>query len=195
MDQWKGFTLLKAKDRKAWRVWLMKNHAKEKGVWLVIPHKGVSATAPDAAVAVEEALCFGWIDSVKRKYDAHSAVQFFGPRKLKGKWSAINRERAARLVKEGLMTPAGQAMIDLAKRTGTWESRVESHNAVVPADLQRAFNKNKTAHKHFSAFPPSSRRVILEWILNAKRPETRVKRIAETVKLAAKNIRANHPTR
>jgi uncharacterized protein YdeI (YjbR/CyaY-like superfamily) len=195
MERWKGFVLLKAKDRKTWRTWLAKNHDRETGVWLVIPHKGFAPKAPDAAVAVEEALCFGWIDSVKHKYDAHSAVQFFGPRKPKGKWSAINRERVSRLVKEGLMMPAGQAMIDLAKRTGTWESRVESHNAVVPDDLQRAFNKNKTALKHFEAFPPSSKRIILEWVLNAKRPETRTKRIAETVALAAKNVRANHPRR
>lgn len=192
MAEWKGKPLVKAKDRRAWRAWLQKNHGDGTGAWLIIPHKGVDPKAPDYAVAVEEALCFGWVDSIANKYDDHSSVQYFAPRKPKSLWSASNRERVERLVKEGLMTPAGQKLIELAKRAGTWEALVPVQASVVPDDLQKALNRNKTARKHFEAFPSSSKRIILEWVLNAKRPETREKRIAETVKLAAKNIRANH---
>lgn len=195
METWKGSPLVKAKDRKAWRAWLMKNHDKEKGVWLVMPHKAVARNEPDYIAAVEEVLCFGWIDSVKYKYDEHHAAQFYSPRKAKSKWSVTNHERVERMIKEGLMMPAGQAVIDLAKRSGTWDVLVGAQNDVVPDDLQAAFKKSKKAYEHFQAFPPSSRRLILEWIASAKRPETREKRIAETVELASKNVRAHHPTR
>src|SRR5262245_24479192 len=121
MGRWKGAPLVKAKDRKAWRTWLAKHHDKEKGAWLVMPHKAIARDEPDYVAAVEEALCFGWIDSVKHKYDAHHAAQFYGPRKAKSKWSLTNHERVARMIQEGLMMPAGQAMIDLAKRNGSWE--------------------------------------------------------------------------
>ncbi len=195
MNTWKGSPLVKAKDRKAWRAWLAKNHDKEKSAWLVTPHKGKATTDLDYNSAVEEALCFGWVDSTANTYDASNTVQYYAPRRPGSKWSITNHERVARMVKEGLMTPAGQAMIDLAKRTGTWDMFVGAQNAIVPDDLQRAFTRSKTALKHFTAFPPSSKRLILEWIASAKRPETRSKRIAETVSLSAKNIRANHPVR
>lgn len=195
MNTWKGATLVRAKDRKAWRAWLAKNHHKEKSAWLVTPHKGKVTTDLDYNSAVEEALCFGWVDSTANKFDAHSFVQYYAPRKPKSQWSLTNHERVKRLVEEGLMTPAGQAAIDLAKRTGTWEVLVTAQRTEVPEDLQRALSKSKTALKHFTAFPPSSKRFILEWIASAKRPETRSKRIAETVTLAAKNIRANYPVR
>lgn len=195
MEQWNGWPLVKAKDRKAWRSWLAKHHQHEQGAWLVMPHKGIARDEPSYADAVEEALCFGWIDSVKHRFDAHHAVQFYGPRKPKSKWSITNHERVRRLIDAGLMAPAGQAMIDLAKRTGTWDVLVSAQNDVMPDDLRLAFSRNDTALKHFRAFPPSSRRLILEWIATAKRPATRAKRIAATVDLAAKNIRAQHPVR
>ena len=96
------------------------------------------------------------------------------------------------MIAAGLMTPSGQTLIDLARRTGTWEALVDVQNSVIPDDLQKQLDKNKTALKNFLAFPPSSKRIILEWILNAKKPETRQKRIDETVRLAAENIKANH---
>jgi uncharacterized protein YdeI (YjbR/CyaY-like superfamily) len=195
METFKGSPVVNAKDRKAWRAWLTKNHDKAKGVWLVMPHKAVAKNEPDYIAAVEEALCFGWIDSVKYKYDEHHAAQFYSPRKSRSKWSVTNHERVERMIKEGLMTPAGQAVIDQAKRNGTWDVLVDAQNKVLPDDLQAAFKKNKKALQHFEGFPPSSKRLILEWIASAKRPETRAKRIAETVNLAAKNIRAHHPAR
>ena len=193
MDTWKGSPLVKAKDHKAWRARLAKNHDKEKSAWLVTPHKGKATTDLDYNSAVEEALCFGWVDSTANKYDASNTAQYYAPRGPGSKWSITNHERVARLVEEDLMMPAGQAVIDLAKRSVTWDVLIDAQNDVLPEDLQRAFKKNKTAIKHFIAFPPSSRRLIMEWIASAKRLETRAKRIAETVALAAKNIRANHP--
>jgi uncharacterized protein YdeI (YjbR/CyaY-like superfamily) len=180
------------KSRKDWRKWLEKNHTKEKSVWLVIYNKGSSTPNLTQAEAVEEALCFGWIDSLAKKRDDESRIQTFTPRKPKSNWSNINRDRADKMIKQGLMTPAGQAMIDLAKKSGTWTALVDVQNAVIPPDLQKLLSKNKTALKNFEAFPPSSKRIILEWILKAKKPETRQQRITQTVQLAGKNIRANH---
>ena len=187
-----GTKTFKAKNRKAWRAWLNKNHAKEKSIWLIIYHKSSKTPSVYMDEAVEEALCFGWIDSIKKKRDDESAYQFFSRRKPKSNWSKINRARAVTMIKEGQMTPAGQAMVDLAKKTGTWTALKGVQDGVIPSDLQKMFEKNATAYANFQAFPPSSKRIILEWILNAKKPETRLKRIKETVELAKKNIRANH---
>ena len=181
-----------AADRKAWRRWLDKNHASATAVWLIIYHKASAQKSVYYDEAVEEALCYGWIDSIAHKRDAESKYQFFARRKPKSNWSKANRERAERMIAAGQMQPAGMAMIDLARDSGTWEALTDVQNAVVPDDLQSLFNKNKEAHANFLAFPPSSKRIILEWILNAKKPETRQKRITETVELAAKNIKANH---
>ena len=182
----------RAKTRKAWRKWLEKNHAKKKGVWLVMYRKDSEVPNVNYAEAVEEALCFGWIDSVKKKRDTESSIQLFSQRKAKSNWSKLNRERVNKLTKQGLMTPRGQAMVDLAKRTGTWTALEEVENAVIPSDLKKLFNSNVIAFNNFQAFPPSSKKIILTWILSAKTPETRRKRIMETVTLAKKNMRANH---
>lgn len=192
MEERNGVKAIEAASRQAWRRWLTRNHASEKSVWLIIYHKGSATKSVYYDEAVEEALCFGWIDSKPNKRDAESYYLFFAKRKSKSNWSKANRDRADRMIKAGLMTPAGQAMIDLAKKTGTWTALEDVQQNKIPADLQRLFNSNKKAYKNFQAFPPSSIRGILEWILNAKRPETREKRIRETVTLAEKNIRANH---
>jgi len=181
-----------AKTRKEWRKWLEKNHSIEKNVWLIIYHKESKTPSVYYEEAVEEALCFGWIDSKANKRDAESFFLFFAQRKPKSNWSKVNRERVAKLTKEGLIKPAGQAMIDLAKKSGTWTALLDVQNSVIPPDLKKLFDKNKTAFRNFEAFAPSSKRIILEWILNAKKPETRANRISQTVELAAKNIKANH---
>ena len=181
-----------AKTRKEWRAWLKKNHQSEKSVWLIIYHKQNKTPSVYYEEAVEEALCFGWIDSKGNKRDSGSFYLYFAQRKPKSNWSKPNKERVERMIEAGLMTETGQQMIDLAKKTGTWSALDDVQNAVIPADLKALFTKNKTASKNFAAFPPSSKRGILEWILNAKRPETRDKRIKQTVELAAKNIKANH---
>ena len=183
-----------AKTRKAWRSWLEKNHVREKSVWLVMSRKGSKTNSVSYADAVEEALCFGWIDSIKKKRDEESSVQYFCKRKPNGNWAKSNRDRVKKLIRLGLMKPAGQAMVDHAKKTGTWSALVETEKSTIPPDLKRAFHKNSKALKNFQAFPPSSKKLILTWILSAKRSETRQKRIEETVALAEKNKRANHYT-
>lgn len=179
-----------APTRKEWREWLVKNSKTEKSVWLIIYHKTSATPSVYYAESIEEALCFGWIDSKSIKRDAESSYLMFTPRKVTGKWSAVNKERVERLNAAGLMTPQGQALIDLAKQTGTWDALVDAENAVIPPDLQALFDKNKTALKNFLAFPPSAKRLILTWISDAKRPETRQQRIIETAEKAADNIRA-----
>jgi uncharacterized protein YdeI (YjbR/CyaY-like superfamily) len=187
-----GVNTLYAKSREEWRKWLEKNHQLKKSVWLIIFHKESKTPSVNYEEAVEEALCFGWIDSKPNKRDNESYYLFFAKRKPNSNWSKANRERAEKMIKQGLMTDAGKAMIDLAKRTGAWTALRDVQNSVIPNDLQELFDKNKKAYDNFQAFPPSSKRIILEWILNAKRPETRRKRIEETVTLAERNIKANH---
>jgi uncharacterized protein YdeI (YjbR/CyaY-like superfamily) len=192
MEKHKGFQAVMAKSRKTWRQWLVKNHIKEKFAWLIIFHKGSSTKSVYYAEAVEEALCFGWIDSKPNKRDEESFYLSFAKRSPKSKWSKINRDRVEKLTQQGLITSAGQEMIDLAKASGTWEALSIIDNETMPEDLQRKFDRNKTAFKNFKAFPPSSRKIILHWISEAKRSETRKTRIDETVRLAKENIRANH---
>lgn len=191
-EQHQGTEAITAKNRQEWRRWLEKYHAKAQSVWLVIYHKSSQQKSVYYDEAVEEALCFGWIDSIAHKRDHESRYQFFSMRKEKSNWSNANKARAEQMIAKGLMTSAGQALIDLAKKTGTWDALTQVQNSVIPSDLQKALKANKKAAANFEAFPPSSKRIILEWILNAKRPETREKRIKETVDLAAKNLRANH---
>lgn len=187
----KEFKQIEPKSRTAWRQWLQKNHTQTESVWVVIAKKESGLPTITNSELVEEALCFGWIDSVPNKLDGMRFKVLVSPRKAKSNWSQVNKERATRMIKEGLMQPAGQAMIDLAKKTGTW-SALDSISALrLPPDLIQALNKNEKANRFFDLFPPSTKRGILEWIQNAKTEETRSKRITETVSLAAKNIRAN----
>jgi uncharacterized protein YdeI (YjbR/CyaY-like superfamily) len=189
MEIFKGLKAIHAKTRKSWRTWLAKNHAKHKPVWMIFYRK----TSPTKSIsyndAVEEALCFGWIDSLVNKRDDESWYQYFGPRKTKSRWSKLNKARIKRMTEAGLMHSSGLAMIDLAKRSGTWKALDHVHKEIMPDDLQNLFRKNKKELENFKAFPPSARRYTLEWIAMAKRPETRKNRIEQTVKLAAKNIR------
>jgi uncharacterized protein YdeI (YjbR/CyaY-like superfamily) len=170
-----------------WRAWLAENGRTERSVWLIV-HR--DAAGVDLASAVEQALCFGWIDSKTVKRDDKTTYQCFTPRNPRSTWSKVNRDRIERLTAAGLMAPAGQELIDLAKRTGTWALLADAQNLIVPADLASALAANPPADKHFRAFPPSARRAILEWITLAKRPETRASRIEQTVTQAAQNVRA-----
>jgi uncharacterized protein YdeI (YjbR/CyaY-like superfamily) len=143
--------------------------------------------------AVDEALCFGWIDSLPNKRDENSYYQFFSKRNPKSNWSKVNKEKVAKLIAQGLMQPAGEVMIALAKQNGRWTALDEIEDIILPDDLRALFEQNKTALAHWEQFSRSSKRGILEWILNAKKLETRQKRISATVALAEKNIKANHP--
>jgi uncharacterized protein YdeI (YjbR/CyaY-like superfamily) len=189
-----GVDVFYAKSRKEWRAWLKKNGQEKTQVWLLLYNKNGSKPSPDMPEAVEEALCFGWIDSRANKRDEESRYQFFSKRKPKGNWSGINKARVKKLISAGLMHETGMEAIRIAKKNGSWTRLDDIERVVIPPDLQMALNKNKTALKHFEAFPPSSKKIILLWIAGAKTEATRSKRIAEAVAMAGENKRANHYT-
>ena len=185
-----GFPVVFARDADHWRQWLMSNHESVKSVWLVIYRKG-SKLSVTYEEALDEALCFGWIDSKPNKRDDQSYFQFFSKRNPKSNWSKVNKQRVERLLQSGRMAAAGLEMVAFAKETGTWNALDAVERLEVPGDLSTAFEAYADARSHWDAFPPSVRRGILEWILNAKRSTTRAKRIKKTARLAANNIRAN----
>lgn len=187
IETFKNTATLYAKDRSLWRKWLAKNNEKVSAIWLILYHKKSNTTCINYSEAVEEALCFGWIDSVKYKRDDESAYQMFTPRKPKSNWSKLNKERVERMIMAGLMTNAGQKLIDLAKKSGTWDALNEIDNETIPEDLEKAFKKNTEAKNNFEAFSSSAKKIILAWIQSAKRPETRAKRILATVNAAKEN--------
>lgn len=188
-----GIKTFHARNQNAWRNWLLKNHQKESAVWLIIYRKDSQTPSIYYPEAVDEALCFGWIDSKPNKRDEQSYYQFFAKRKAKSNWSRVNRDKVERLIKQNKMHASGMATVELAKQSGTWSALDEVEEILIPDDLQQLLNKNPTASENFNAFSRSSKRGILEWILNAKKAETRSKRIQETVSLATNNIKANHP--
>ena len=175
----------------AWRAWLKENHAVQKGCWLILYKKGSGLDTVDVNEAIDEAICWGWIDSKVNKRDDKSYKQYYAPRNPKSNWSRVNKEKVERLLKAGRIQEAGHAMIALAKETGTWDALNDVENLVIPADLQNAFDRYPNSLTNWEKFPRSVKRAILEWILNAKRAETRAKRIEETASKAAENIRAN----
>ena len=181
-------------SRAEWRAWLAAHHESPDWIWLVYPKKG-SARFTDLTydALVEEALCFGWIDSVARGHDADHAAIRMSPRRPGSGWAATNKRRVERLVADGRMTPAGLARIEAARRDGSWEALDAVERLQVPADLAAALDATPEARRHFDAFPPSARKLALTWIAAARRPETRASRIAETARLAARGERANQP--
>lgn len=136
-------------------------------------------------------MCFGWIDSLPRKFDDERSKLLFTPRKSRSVWSKPNKERIERLIKSGLMTEIGLAKIEAARANGSWNALDASDNLEIPEDLAKELKRDKTAAANFEAFTDSVKRVILSWIGSAKRVETRAARIEKTVKMAAKNKRAN----
>jgi len=179
------------KTRSQWRKWLEKNHSTSAGIWLIYYKKDSGKRKFDYTDAVEEALCFGWIDSLPRKIDDERSSLKFTPRKPKSVWSKLNKQRIEKLIEQKLMTPAGLAKIELAKKNGSWNtlnsSDFHTDNNSMPDDLRKALSKNKEALKKFTAFPPGYRKQFLFWIDSAKRPETRMARIRQTALMAAAN--------
>lgn len=178
-------------SRAAWRQWLADYHASAPGVWLVYSKKASGLPSLSYPEAVEEALCFGWIDSHPRKLDANRTQLLFTPRKPKSGWSKVNKERLTRLEAAGQLMPAGLAAIARAQQNGAWESLDAAEAGTVPADLAAALAADATAARHFAAFSPTARKMILTWVLGAKQPETRARRVSETVRMAALGKRAN----
>ena len=180
-----------AQSRKDWRLWLESNHLKISQIWLVLYKKGSSLSSVNYEESVEEALCFGWIDSKPQKRDENCYLLFFSRRKPRSVWSAINKKRITKLAEAGLMQPAGLAAIETAKANGSWTSIDNVEAMIMPEELEYVFNTNPTARLFFDAFPASAKKGIYQWIASAKTDTTRMKRVLETVGLAEKNIRAN----
>lgn len=176
-----------ARDRAEWRAWLVANHADAPGVWLVLFKKGSGQASVSYDEAVEEGLCFGWIDSMARRLDDTRYEQVFTPRKRRSPWSQSNKERVARLMTQGLMAPAGLAAVEAARREGTWTMFDDIERLETPDDLAAALAENLVAATHFAAFTASVRQQSLWWIADARRPETRQRRIARVVEAAAEN--------
>jgi uncharacterized protein YdeI (YjbR/CyaY-like superfamily) len=179
-------------SRAEWRQWLAAHHASAPGVWLVYCKKASGLPSLSYAEAVEEALCFGWIDSHPRKLDAERTQLLFTPRKPRSGWSRVNKERLQRLEAAGLLMPAGRAAMARARQNGAWESLDAAEAGHIPADLAAALAANAAAQTNFTAFSSSARKQILTWVLAAKQAATRARRVAETVRLAALGKRANH---
>ena len=186
--------LVPADDRATWRSWLEANHATTTGAWLVTWRKGHGPVL-DYGEAVEEALCFGWVDSTGGSVDARRTKLYFAPRKVRSVWSRSNKERVERLIAEGRMRPAGLEAIERAKANGAWTALDEIEQGIVPEDLAAALGAHPPAAERFAAFPWSARRAILIWVGDAKKPETRAARVLETAVRAAKNERANERPR
>lgn len=179
------------KTRAAWRNWLEKNHASAQGIWFVYFKKESGKARVSYAEAVEEALCFGWIDSLPRKIDTERSALKFTPRKPKSVWSDLNKQRVARLIKDGQMTRAGQEKIDKAQQDGSWNklntSNFHADSSSLPEDLEKAFRGKRKALENFKSFAVSYRRQFLFWIDSAKQPATRAARVKQTVLMAAAN--------
>lgn len=179
------------RNRQAWRNWLQKNHATKQSVWLIMYKKSSGKPTILYNEVVEEALCFGWIDSVPRKRDAESSFLYISIRKAKSGWSALNKKRIEKLIQENRMTTAGLQKIEAAKKDGSWSALDKIEALEMPAALQKALTRNKKALAHFNGFPSSVRKQLFLWVESAKTPVTKEKRITGIVTLAEKNIRAN----
>ena len=178
---------LSFKDRKSWRAWLSKNHAKQKELWLVFYKKHTGKPTVSYEDAVQEALCFGWIDSTVRKIDEERYMQLFTPRKTESNWSDLNKRRVKKLIEQGLMNKAGLRKIEEAKKNGSWKNLDAVEKLKVPPDLLKALSANNNAKKIFESLSPSRKKQFLWWIASAKTEVTRKKRIAETVRLIGEN--------
>lgn len=179
------------KTGKQWRQWLEKNHSGSPGIWFTYYKKESGKPRVSYDEAVEEALCFGWIDSLPRKLDTERSMLKFTPRKPKSVWSRLNKIRVEKLINEKRMMPAGLAAIELAKKNGSWHTLSASDEAAagnkVPPELEKLFSRNKKADQNFQQFSLSIRKQFLYWIDSAKRPETRAARIKQTLLMAAAN--------
>jgi uncharacterized protein YdeI (YjbR/CyaY-like superfamily) len=178
--------------KKQWRAWLRKNHAKKESVWLIYYKLKSGMPTITWSEAVDEALCFGWIDSKALSIDEEKYKQFFTKRKATSAWSKINKEKIKRLIEEGLMTPAGLASIEVAKQNGSWTILDQVEELVIPDDLEKAFKSKKGSKDFFLSLSKSIQKMILQWIAFAKREETRQKRINEVVSRAAKKLKPRH---
>ncbi len=176
--------MLELRDQRAWRHWLEANHAKFDGAWLKFAKKGAPVGSVNYAEALEEALCFGWIDGQVRRYDEHFYLQRFTPRRARSKWSQLNREKAERLIAEGRMHEAGMAQVEAARADGRWDAAYPAQSqAEVPADFQQALDENERAGAFFETLSGSTRYAFLYRLHHVTTRPGRAKRIARYIEL------------
>jgi len=179
--------VLKFSDAEAFGTWLATHHKSSPGLWLMIPKKGRGVSGPSYTEALDEALRFGWIDSHKEKHDEDFFLQRFTPRTSRSRWSKVNREKIEALEKAGRMEPAGELEVQRAKEDGRWEAAYDSMStATVPADLERALKATPKTLSFFEGLSASQRYRVLYSVQEAKRPETRVRRIEKFVGMCAR---------
>jgi uncharacterized protein YdeI (YjbR/CyaY-like superfamily) len=182
------------KTRAAWRRWLLRHHAMKREVWLIYFKKGTGQPSVPYVEAVEEALCFGWIDSTTKTLDEARYIQRFTPRKKGSNWSAPNLERVRRLVAAGLMTPAGAVHLPSPRAAKAFQAKHQRRltgSTTAPSDLARPLRVNEQARAHWRILTPGYRRLFVRWITDARREETRAKRVAATVTKLARGLK--HP--
>lgn len=172
-----------------WRNWLIENHETQQSIWLVYYKKKTKKPSLTWSEAVDQALCFGWIDSVAKPIDDEIYMQFFSKRKPKSVWSKINKEKIKVLLAENLIMPAGLKCIEIAKENGSWAILDDVEEMIIPADLELALLTNSSAMEFFLSISNSVRKAILQWLIMAKRPETRNSRILEIAESAANNLK------
>ena len=171
-----------AENRTAWHSWLKRHGTRRKEIWLVFLKKHVDRPCVTYEEAVEEALCVGWIDGILKRIDDEKHAVRFTPRKKKSVWSELNKKRVRRLIRQGRMTEAGMALVRAAKASGQWQKAAERERSdTLPPDLEKALGRNRKAREIFQDLAPSRRKMLVGWILDAKREETRARRIREVV--------------
>lgn len=179
-------------SQKEWRKWLEKNHQKKEAVWLIQYKKASNKPSIVWSDAVDEALCFGWIDSKAVTIDEISFKQYYCKRKPTSVWSKINKEKIKKLTADNKMTEAGLACIEIAKQNGSWTLLDEVEELIIPKDLDKAFKNNKGAKKHFLSLSKSKQKMLLQWLVLAKQPQTRQKRIDEIALCASEGKLPKH---
>jgi len=178
------------KTREEWREWLEANHDSVKEIWLVYNKKHIKKQSVYYDEAVEEALCFGWIDSTIKSIDDETYMQKYTPRNDNSKWSLVNKKRVEKLIHEGKMTLAGMKKIEKAKQNGNWEEAYTSAKIMkIPDYLEKSLKTNPIAWKNFTSLAPSYQNIYMGWVMTAKRPETREKRILTVIERCEKNLK------
>lgn len=175
-----------------WRKWLEKNHLFQQSVWLVCYKKKSNKPTIAWSDAVDEALCFGWIDSKRIPIDEEKFMQFFSRRKSNGTWSKVNKEKIKQLIDKGMMTKSGFEMIETAKQNGSWTILDDVEELKIPKDLAEEFKNKKGSLDFYLSLSKSAKKTILQWLVLAKRPETRQKRMTEIAELAQQNLKPKH---
>jgi len=176
-----GKEVLVPPTRDDWRAWLETNPDRAEGIWVVFRKPSSQLEGPVYDQLVEEALCFGWIDSLTKRVDDERTIQWYSPRRKGGIWSTLNKRRIERLIEAGLMHERGLAAIEAAKADGSWSQADDVEALIVHPDLEEAFAANPAARAAYEALPPSHKKQYLWAIYSAKRPETRAKRISWTI--------------